>query len=296
MLSILIPTYNYNVYPLVLELHKQCLACRIDFEIIVIDDAGKFFYEENQAINELVNCQFSTNNQNIGRSKMRNLLGQQAKFQWLLFLDADTIPLNENFIANYLPYIANEQQVVYGGITYSEKLINKNCSLRWFYGKEREAIGAKKRNLNPYISFLTLNFLIPKAFFNIVSFNENIPNLRHEDTLFSFELLKKKIPILHIDNQIVHLGLDTNEVFLNKTKQSVVALKNLVDKKLINSEYVRLSKIFSKLEQLKCTAIFAKLFSIFQSKMEKQFCSNTPNLLLFDFYRLSYYCKLRLNK
>jgi hypothetical protein len=296
MLSILIPTYNYNVYPLVLELHKQCIACGIDFEIIVLDDAGKLIFEENKAVDKLINCHFSTSNQNIGRSKIRNLLAKQAKFGWLLFLDADTIPLHENFIINYLPYIASERQIVYGGITYSEKLIDKNCSLRWFYGKEREVIGAEKRNLYPYISFLTLNFLIPKTFFEIVSFNEEIPNLRHEDTLFSFELSKKKIPVLHIDNQIIHLGLDTNEVFLNKTRESVVALKNLVDKKLINIEYVRLSKIFLKLEQLKCTAIFAKSFLFFQSKMEKQLCSENPSMLLFDLYRLSYYCKLRLNK
>ena len=68
MLSILIPTYNYNVYPLVSELHKQCLECEIDFEIIVIDDGSKLFFNENQEINSFKNCRFEILEKNIGRS------------------------------------------------------------------------------------------------------------------------------------------------------------------------------------------------------------------------------------
>ena len=40
MLSILIPTYNYNVFPLAQSIHKQCSDIDIDFEIIVLDDAS----------------------------------------------------------------------------------------------------------------------------------------------------------------------------------------------------------------------------------------------------------------
>ena len=54
MLSILIPVYNYNVVPLVLELHKQCLECEIDFEILCQDDASNSeLNEENEIINGL---------------------------------------------------------------------------------------------------------------------------------------------------------------------------------------------------------------------------------------------------
>lgn len=47
MLSILIPTYNYNVVPLVLELQKQCLEYKIHFEIIVFDDGSNRYIEDN---------------------------------------------------------------------------------------------------------------------------------------------------------------------------------------------------------------------------------------------------------
>lgn len=296
MLSILIPTYNYNVFPLVVKLREQCSQCGIEYEIIVLDDAGKLFLDENSAINKLENCTFSTEKHNIGRSKMRNLLAQKGKYDWLLFLDADTIPLQNNFISTYIKYITPELQIVNGGITYSRELPSKDRTLRWFYGNKREAIAAEKRNLKPYISFLTLNFLIPKTFFRSVSFNENIPNLRHEDTLFSFELAKQNIPLLHINNPIVHLGLDTNQAFLDKTKESVVALKNLVDEHLIEAEYVQLSKMFSILQKIKFTFIFAFMFEKCKSKIEKQLCSKNPSMLLFDLYRLGYYCTLNRNK
>ncbi|CAM4114946.1 glycosyltransferase family 2 protein [Flavobacterium antarcticum] len=292
MISLLIPTYNYNVHPLVLELNQQCKQCGIDFQIIVLDDAGTLFFDENQAINSIENCTFTSNDHNIGRSKMRNLLAKKATYNWLLFLDADTIPLHSNFISNYVAFTSKVDQIIYGGIKYSVEFPTKNSTLRWFYGKKREAIEAEQRNLNPYISFLTLNFMIPKAFFKVVQFNEDIPNLRHEDTLFSFELSKKKIPILHIDNPIIHLGLDTNEAFLNKTRLSVIALKNLVDTNLIDANYVRLATVAKTIHKLKLNLFSAWFFTTFKSKMEQQLCSKNPSMFLFDIYRLFYYSTL----
>ena len=66
MLSILIPIYNYNAYPLVMELHKQCLECEIDFEILCQDDASKsLLNSENENINSLSNCNFNELKVNI---------------------------------------------------------------------------------------------------------------------------------------------------------------------------------------------------------------------------------------
>ena len=62
MLSILIPVYNYNVVPLVLELHKQCLECEIDFEIFCQDDeSNSDLNTKNEIINSLENCCFFVN-------------------------------------------------------------------------------------------------------------------------------------------------------------------------------------------------------------------------------------------
>ena len=293
MLSILIPTYNYNTYPLVLELKGQADLLSIDYEILVQDDFSSLFIEENSRINELENCSFEINKENLGRSKIRNFLANKAKFDWLLFLDADTFPLHSNFISSYLIHLKNEEKVIYGGITYCKEMPLDNKTLRWFYGKKREAIDYKTRNLRPYISFLTLNFLIPKTFFKILSFNETIPNLRHEDTLFSYEMFKRKIPVLHINNPVEHLGLDTNSVFLDKTKESVIALENLIQNNLIDLNYIRLSSIFYKLKKYKLLFFIKFIFSTFIESIELNLSSNKPKLFVYDIYRLGIYCTIK---
>ncbi len=292
MLSILIPTYNYNVVPLVLELQKQCLECEIEFEILVLDDHSKLFLDENQQINNFENCRFEKLEKNIGRSAIRNLLAKKAKFNSLLFLDADTIPIHNNFIKNYIAQINEDERVVYGGIKYQKQKPKKSQVLRWKYGNSREALSIEKRQENPYLSLLTLNFLIHKNIIEKVSFNETIPNLRHEDTLFSYNLKQQKIKILHIENSVFHLGLDDFEVAIKKENESVLGLKYLIDQELLPTDYVRLSKIASKINKLKLNFAFVLFYKITRFIFLKNLSSNNPSLLIFDLYRLGNLCNL----
>lgn len=292
MLSILIPTYNYNVYPLVLELHGQCLGCEITFEIIVIDDGSNAFFLENEKINVLQYSSYELLEYNIGRSKIRNLLANKAKYDWLLFLDADVFPKNKSFILDYIHCINNEEKVINGGLLYQDKKPERTKLLRWVYGKSREALPYKTRAKNPYLSCLTLNFLIRKSVFEKVSFNETIPNLRHEDTLFSYNLMQKNIKIEHIDNPIYHFGLDDFEVAIKKETESIIALKYLIDNKLLPPDYVLISKILSEIKKLHLISVFAFFHNITSFSFLKNLSSSHPSLFIFDLYRLSYLCKL----
>jgi len=86
MLSILIPTYNYNVYPLVETIEKQVLKANIIFELICLDDGSfSILNENNQKINALANCKFIEAKKNNGRTATRQLLAEQAQYNWLLF-------------------------------------------------------------------------------------------------------------------------------------------------------------------------------------------------------------------
>lgn len=292
MLSILIPVYNYNVYPLILELHKQCMKLKIVFEIIVIDDYSSNFLIENEKVNTLFNASYEILDSNIGRSCIRNLLANKAQYKWLLFLDSDVFPKNENFIESYIKQINTDEKVVYGGIKYQKEKPDKSKMLRWVYGNSREALSVEKRNKNPYLSFLTLNFLIKKVILDKEKFNENIPNLRHEDTLFSYNLMQKKIKIIHIENPVFHYGLDTFDIAIKKERESLIALKYLIDKKLMAASYVRISKLFSKIKYLKLTPIIAFFHTLTLPIFIKNLSSNYPSLFIFDLYRLGYLCTL----
>ena len=117
MLSILIPTYNYNVLPLVNELHEQCLESNIIFEILVYDDGSNGPINAiNHTINNLQNCIFKELPNNIGRSAIRNLLAENAQYDILLFVDAGTFPKGKNFIGNYI--LIENEKVIFGGMTH----------------------------------------------------------------------------------------------------------------------------------------------------------------------------------
>ncbi|MBP6759339.1 MAG: glycosyltransferase, partial [Flavobacterium sp.] len=194
MISILIPIYNYDVFPLVSELHKQCLANKIDFEILCQDDVSNHFLNENQKINSLENCNFSINNSNLGRGKNRNDLAQKAKHEWLLFMDCDTFPTQDDFIKNYIsPTHKEGQKVIFGGIKYQKQKPETKQLLRWVYGNARETIPVEKRNSNPNTTALTSNLLIEKEVFISNPFDESITKYGYEDLVFLSDLKKKGI-------------------------------------------------------------------------------------------------------
>ena len=289
MLSILIPTYNYNVFKLVDVLYNQAKEAKIEFEIIVLDDRSQKFHSENNKINEYQFCTYEILKVNVGRSAIRNLLAKKAAFDNLLFLDSDTIPINNNFISNYLLQITKAEKIVSGGILYSKLKPRESQLLRWKYGNSREALSAKNREKNPYLRLLTLNFMIKKTVFEKVSFNESIPNLRHEDTLFSYELKNNNIRVEHIENPVYHLGLDEFEIAIKKENESLIALKFLIENKLIPDDYIGLSKLFYRLKKMQLLFILKVFYKITKPMLLKNLASKNPSLFIFDLYRLCYF-------
>ncbi|MDC1265607.1 glycosyltransferase [Flavobacteriaceae bacterium] len=298
MLSILIPTYNYNIEALVSELHAQSTACDIDFEILCYDDGSinLEIIEENKSINVLKNTTYKVLDSNIGRSSIRNLLAKDANYDLLLFLDADVIPVKDDFISKYLNSISDATKIIYGGIRYQEKSPKKSHLLRWVYGKKREALSVVKRNKNVYLSFLTLNFIIRKTVFNSVSFNENIPNLRNEDTLFSYNLKQEKIAIGHIENPVYHLGLEDSKTFLKKSIESQDVMNLFLQEDLIDIKYTQITKTIYRLKKIKLDRLFSMSHPFTRKMFKANLLSEKPSLFIFDLYKLSYLCYISKNE
>jgi len=293
MISILIPTYNFDIFPLVSSLHEQAKKLTIEYEIICLDDASKKYNIENQKINTLEHCSYTFLEKNIGRSAIRNLLAKKARFENLLFLDADVIPIEEDFVSNYVSQIDSEEKVVYGGIRYQKDKPSKDQILRWVYGNSREALPVEVRQKNPYLAFLTLNFMIKKSVFKTVSFNEEIPNLRHEDTLFSYDLKKTGIKVVHIENPVYHLGLESSKVFLRKSEEALIGLDYLIDNKLIVPEYVKLSEYYKTLKKYGMKGLYLFFYKTFKSAFLNNLLGKNPSLFVFDLFRLGYFCDLK---
>ncbi|UQD57607.1 glycosyltransferase [Flavobacterium sp. K5-23] len=296
MLSILIPTYNYNAFPLVLELHKQCVESNLVFEILCFDDSSTFEIPENNQINSLDKCSYIILDKNIGRSKIRNLLASKSNYEWLLYMDCDTLPENSNFISNYISQInSSVKGVFFGGIIYTENKPDRDKLLRWVFGKKREAIPLSERKKNPYKTTFISNFLIKKSIFETILFDEKINTYGYEDFTFIHSLKDKNIEIQHIENPLYHLNLETSELFISKTKTALETLlfisknnsKIKVDSKLI--------KIHKVLSLFKIEFLAAMLFQGLHIRLEENLTSKKPSLLLFDFYKIGYFCYLNIN-
>jgi len=297
MISILIPTYNYNVVALVKELHHQILDCNIDFEMLVYDDGSKSpCNTQNAVINSMKNCTFKELDKNIGRSAIRNLLAKEAKFNWLLFLDADVMPINDNFIQVYINLLSKNPEVIYGGIQYQKEKPEKDRILRWLYGRKREALNVSRRNKDKYLRFLTLNFLTTKLIFEKVRFDETIPNLRHEDTLFSYHLKAERIKVEHINNPVHHLGLDTSEIFVKKSLDSVRSLLFLIKNNYISYTHTKITKAYSFVKKIHLNSFLAYLYQKHGDFFTNNLLSKKPSLFVLDLYRLSYLCFIDKSK
>jgi len=293
MLSILIPTYNFNAYPLALAIEQQALKANITYELICIDD-GSFSQHniENQKINSLTHCKFIEGKQNIGRNANRHLLAIKAQYDWLLFIDSDVLPKHEDYIFKYLDILKQDNDAVFGGFAYYDQEADTNKSLRYTFGKHREEVPAVVRNKKPYKVIISANFLIKKSLFLNINKAE-IKNLYGLDYLFGGLLSSQKCKVYHIDNEVYHLGIDTNKNYLDKTKKAVETLYYInKSKKLINHE-ISLLKAYQKLKFFALNRIFGKLMAGFNIKIEANLIGGKPSMLLFDIYRLGYFCRLR---
>ena len=292
MLSILITIYNYNLYPLVQELHKQCLSCNIEFEILTQDDASNSIYNtENEKINSLSNCSFFVLEKNVGYRENKNILAQKSKFDLLLILDGDCKIENPNFIKDYLENIEGFDGV-YGGRVHPEKPFSPEQTLRWKYGKFMEDQSVSSRMQNTYRSFLFNNTLIRKEVFNQIKFDSSFKKYGHDDTLFSYELKKLNAKLKHIENPVIHDDIDTNIVFYNKMKGSLENLYFLYSNKLIESYHSKMITLFEKLKTFYLVKPISLIYLILNPIIEKNLTGNNPKLFCFNVFRLGYFCKL----
>ena len=156
-------------------------------------------------------------------------MAKKSKYDLLLYLDCDSAVISDSFLSSYVEHHALSN-VIYGGRTHGEKKPDNNTLfLRWLYGIEREDKTLSDRKSAPYLTFKSNNFLIDKNTFLSIKFNESFIGYGHEDTYFAQELKEKNIPITHIDNPVLHIGLENNQEFLSKTKEGLKNLTNLLN-------------------------------------------------------------------
>jgi hypothetical protein len=269
MLSICIPHYNFINEKLFTELYNQCVALAIEYEILVIDDASE--PKNKKYLAKIISnyCNVIFLEKNIGRSKIRNLLAQKAKYNWLLFLDGDSTIHDSNFLLLYLNNLSAD--IISGGRAYSDQRPNNEYHLHWNYGFKIESGNNAQFHSN--------NFIIKKDVFKHLTFDESITNYGYEDVVFGIEAKRLGLNLINLNNKVLHTGLKTNTEFLMDVEQALINLCKIevLRKDLQIEKEVKILRNYNQLNSLKLTW----LISIFNSAiilLLKKYLINGPKI------------------
>lgn len=122
-----------------------------------------------------------------------------------------------------------------------------------------------------------------------IRFDESYSGYGYEDVQFGRELEKRNVSILHIDNQLIHLGLEKSEVYLEKTRQAVL---NAFAHKDEVGDSSRLLTHYNRVVKLRMRWLLKLIWTLFHGSMERNLLGLKPKLKIFSLYKLCYICIL----
>ena len=283
LLSILIPTHDYNAYPLVQSLHQQAEALSVPYEMILVEDGSHDSVSmiANLKTQDLSRCRYIRRKENVGRSAIRNFLMDESKGDWLLFMDADGKVVRKDFLQKYVD-AARQYDVVCGGVVHPDEWHDPERMLRWKYEKAYE-----RQHGTISEQFRSFSFLISRSVAQKVRFDERYKGYGYEDVQFGKDLMAAGFMVHGIDNPLMNNDIEDNATFLRKTEEALwVAhhfkedIGDLVKMNRLSTRY----RLFSPLIRV--------LYRLSAPLLRRNLLSGNPNLLLFGFYKLGYYSTL----
>lgn len=290
MIAVCIPVFNRNITALATALSSQMTKLNREGEILIMDDGSEPSWQAiNRSIAHLPFVRYVPGKENHGRIRIRQLLAKNARFDWLVFLDCDSLLVSDHFLQRYYEQVADTPCVVPGGRVYS-KTPPADCGyhLHWKYGTLREAPNTVERNRAPYQGFMSNNFLIHKSIFNQLQFHDSFTGYGHEDTWIGIQLEKLQAPVKYIENVVEHDGVEATDVFLAKTANALQNLHRLQQLVPVNTltKHVRLYRFYHTLKAVRLLWLPRLVHAILGRYIRTNLHSGDPSLFLFDLYRL----------
>lgn len=286
-LSILIPCFNVSCFGLVRQLHEQAMAIKgLTFEIIVADDGStdRQLVASNEMIRNLDHCCYIIRQENVGRAAIRNFLAREAHFDQLLFVDSGVEIHRPTFLIDYLAQ-ADEHSVIVGGVSIPDQKLAQR--LKYRYEKEHEnRHTAVCRQRQPYQSFRSCNFMIPKRLMLAIPFPEQLKRYGYEDVLFGRALELHQVSVKHIDDPIAYVHFESNKAFLKKTEEAIDNLKEHVN---LLRDYSYLASVAEHLRAARLQWLIRIIFQVMRKQWKRKLCGDHPSLRIFAMYKLGYY-------
>jgi hypothetical protein len=115
------------------------------------------------------------------------------------------------------------------------------------------------------------------------------------DYYFGTLLKKNKSKVLHLDNQVYHLGIEKSVKYLRKKELAVITLHKLYDEKKITKHSNDLLKYFLFCKSTGLNYLLSFWYKFFNSKMKRNLTGRNPSIKLLQLYKISFMCYVDLN-
>jgi glycosyltransferase involved in cell wall biosynthesis len=285
-LSVLVPVYNRAVGELINSLLAQITDWPGPVEILLLDDFSKEeFRQANRLLGNLPGVHYRELPQNVGRAAIRNQLADAAQHEWLLLLDNDSLLPGAQFLARYAAALGRAVVLIGGTCYEATPPADPDLYLRWHYGQAREARPAAMRQAAPYAQLTINNALIRADIFRQFPLDERLTGYGHEDTKFGVELAAARVAILHLDNPVLHDGLEPAAVFLQKSEQAVHNLAQVYRQDGLGTDS-RLLQMALRLRRLGLAPAARVTLGTAVPALRQQLLSAAPRLALLDLLKL----------
>ena len=224
---------------------------------------------------------------NSGRSHARNRLKELAESDWILFLDADMQPDDDDFLNRYLDAIdANDTpSLVAGGFSLEHSRPTKETHLHAAQSAMSECVSAAYRAEEAGRYVFTSNILVHRSVLEDIEFDPGFQGWGWEDIDWGLRVAAV-YPVLHIDNPASHLGLDTDAKLIEKYAGSADNFIRLVERHpdvMETTPLFRWAALFSRIP------FEARLQNLFRNMAQTRVLPIRLRLMALKLFRASVY-------
>ncbi|PHS26457.1 MAG: glycosyl transferase [Robiginitomaculum sp.] len=222
VLSVLIPFYKDNPQKLLRALGQNP---PLNVEVILYDD-GSADPDLSSAMDRAtakarLPVKLISAYENVGRSGARNALIKAARGQWVLFLDADMMPEDDQFLRTWMACTQNDNPAIaFGGFSVPPLgHIAPEMILHQAFSQNSDCLPAAERAQNPAKHVCTSNLLVRRDVLNEHPFDNGFSGWGWEDVEWAARAARD-YNIHHIDNPAQHLGLESAETLVRRFRDS----------------------------------------------------------------------------
>ncbi len=230
-LSVLIPFFKDDAEALLRALDAEVTTHPV--EILIYDD-GTDDVDLTKSMQIVVNDCLSavkliTNSENKGRSAARNALCENARGDWVLFLDADMLPGKIDFLQSYLK-LMNEAKadVIFGGFQVEAQAQDADRDIHRALSEISDCLSLAERQAAGPQYVASSNLCMRRNVLTEQPFDADFEGWGWEDSEWAARV-SKHFTLIHADNPAIHLGLETTDTMLRRFATSGANYRRFTD-------------------------------------------------------------------